>query len=113
LAVLADADKMRQVLLNVLINAVQSIEDSGSIAISAKAERKHVTIAVADTGCGISADELEKVFSPFYTTKEKGSGLGLAVAAKIVEGHRGRIEAESTPGHGSVFRIRLPRTGRE
>ncbi len=113
LAVLADADKMRQVLLNILINGVQSIEGEGSITVSTKAERKHVTIAVADTGCGIAADELKKVFSPFYTTKEKGSGLGLAVAAKIVEGHRGRIEAESKPGQGSVFRIRLPRTGHE
>ena len=110
LAVLADADKMRQALLNILINAVQSIEGEGLITISTRAERKHVTIAVADTGCGIAAEQLNKVFSPFYSTKEKGSGLGLAVAAKIVEGHRGRIDAESKPGQGSVFRIRLPRT---
>lgn len=113
LAVLADPDKMRQVLLNILINAVQSIESEGAITVSTKAERKHVTVAVADTGCGIARDELKKVFSPFYTTKEKGSGLGLAVAAKIVEGHRGRIEAESKPGQGSLFKIRLPRTGNE
>ena len=101
---------LRRALLNILINAVRSIDGEGLITISTRTERKHVTIAVADTGCGIAADQLNKVFSPFYSTKEKGGGLGLAVAAKIVEGHRGRLEAESKPGQGSTFRIRLPRT---
>jgi len=109
-AVFADAEKMRQVLLNVLINAAQSIQKEGAITISTTAGKKFVTIAVADTGCGIAEQELKKVFNPFYTTKEKGSGLGLAVAAKIIEGHKGRIEAQSKPGQGSTFRIRLPRT---
>lgn len=113
LAVLADPDKMRQVLLNIIINAEQSIQNEGTITISTKAEPKFVTIAVVDTGCGIEKQDLEKVFNPFYTTKEKGSGLGLAVAAKIVEGHRGRIDAQSKPGKGSTFRIRLPRTDHE
>lgn len=108
--VMADPDKMRQVLLNLLINAVQSIDDTGRIVITTEADDTMVTIGIADTGCGISQQDLKRIFSPFYTTKEKGSGLGLAVAAKIVEGHLGAIEAHSEPGNGSTFRIRLPRT---
>lgn len=110
LKVMADVDKMRQVFLNILINAAQSIESQGEIRILTAADDTMVTIVVEDTGCGISSENLKKVFSPFFTTKEKGSGLGLAIAAKIVEGHLGSIQAESEPGKGSTFSIRLPRT---
>ena len=108
--VLADPDKMRQVLLNILINAEQSIESEGEITISAAADDSAVTIAVQDTGSGIPPDELDRVFSPFYSTKERGTGLGLAVAAKIVEGHGGALTVESEVGKGSTFSVRLPRT---
>jgi PAS domain S-box-containing protein len=108
LKVLADPDRMRQVLLNILLNAVQSVEDAGEVAVTAAAEDNTVTIAVSDTGCGLSQEQLKQVFSPFFTTKEKGTGLGLAVAAKIVEGHGGTIEAVSRMGEGSTFLIRLP-----
>jgi len=108
--VLADPDKMRQVLLNILINSQQSIESEGEIVISAKADATAVTVAIRDTGCGIPPDKLGQVFSPFYTTKEQGTGLGLAVAAKIVEGHGGALTVESELGKGSVFSVRLPRT---
>lgn len=110
LRVLADPDKMRQVLLNVLLNAVQSIDGPGEVSITASAQDNAVVIAVSDTGCGISIEHLKQVFSPFFTTKERGTGLGLAVAAKIVEGHGGAIEAASTLGTGSTFSIRLART---
>ena len=108
LKALTDPDKMRQVLLNILLNAVQSIEDAGDVAISAHAEDNEVIITVADTGCGMTQEQLKQVFSPFFTTKEKGTGLGLAAATKIVECHGGEITAESEPGAGSVFSIRLP-----
>ncbi len=109
LKVLADADKLRQVFLNVVLNAVQSIEGPGAVRITAQADDSTVAVAVADTGCGMSDEQVPQVFSPFFTTKEKGTGLGLAIAAKIVEGHGGTIEAESALGAGSTFRIRLPR----
>lgn len=105
-----DADKMRQVLLNVLLNAVQSLEGkAGKVSTQSLADDDFVTITIQDSGCGVSADDIERIFSPFYTTKEKGTGLGLAICAKIVEGHGGSIHAESAPGVGTAMHIRLPR----
>jgi signal transduction histidine kinase len=63
---------------------------------------------VKDSGCGIPQERIEHLFSPFFTTKEKGTGLGLAVASKIVEGHGGSLEVTSTEGEGSIFHVRLP-----
>lgn len=105
----ADADKLRQVLLNVLINAKQSMQHGGCISATSSINDGWVELRVSDTGCGIDAQQLEQIFSPFFTTKEKGTGLGLAIAAKIVEAHGGRILATSTPGAGSTFTIVLPR----
>lgn len=109
LIVRADPDKMRQVLLNVLLNAVQSIEGSGSVWIDAAMDADWAALCIRDSGCGMDAGHIGKIFSPFFTTKEKGTGLGLAVAAKIVEGHLGTIKAESSPGKGTAIHIRLPR----
>ncbi|MBI5093892.1 MAG: PAS domain S-box protein [Candidatus Hydrogenedentes bacterium] len=106
---LADPDKLRQVLLNILINSVQSIEQCGLIEITASTDKDAITILVRDTGCGMSREHLEQVFSPFFTTKEKGTGLGLAVAAKIVEGHGGWLKAESELGKGTTMMVCLPR----
>ncbi len=105
----ADPDRMRQVLLNILLNAVQSMNgEPGRIAISAFREGEHVAMCIADTGCGMPEDKLKQAFSPFFTTKEKGTGLGLAVAEKIVEGHGGHVNARSVVGEGSQFYIYLP-----
>lgn len=109
LRVLADADKIRQVLMNVLVNAAQSIGDRGEIRIVAEADENLVHLSVQDTGCGMNEDELKQVFSPFYTTKEKGTGLGMAVSRKIVEGHGGILSAYSVPGEGTRIAIQLPR----
>lgn len=105
---MVDPDRMRQVLLNILLNAVQSIEDEGEVRISTMSDEEHITVSVSDTGCGMTQEQVEQVFMPFYTTKEKGTGLGMAVAAKIVDGHGGRLEVETRPGEGSVFHVRLP-----
>jgi len=110
LEVLVDADRMRQVLLNVLINAVESIDLEGEIKVSAETALNTVTISVRDTGCGMDDEALSKMLSPFFSTKEKGTGLGLAVAAKIVEGHGGALEAASRPGKGTTFFVHLPYT---
>lgn len=103
-----DPDRMRQVLLNILLNAVQSIESEGVISIRARVEDGRLTVSVRDSGCGMSPEQVEKIFSPFYTTKEKGTGLGLAIATKVVELHGGRIDVESEPGNGSTFHVRVP-----
>jgi len=104
-----DGHKLRQVLLNVLQNAVQSIDGEGGVEVSAEATADRVVILVADSGSGIAPEHLLKVFMPFFTTREKGTGLGLAVAAKIVESHGGSMDVSSTVGKGSTFRIVLPR----
>ncbi len=109
LRVLADPDKVRQVFLNILLNAVQSMEGAGRIDIDAEAGSGDVTLAFQDTGHGIAEEDLARVFSPFFTTREKGTGLGLAVCAKIVEGHGGELRAESEAGRGATFYVRLPR----
>jgi PAS domain S-box-containing protein len=107
--VIADPDKMRQALLNILLNAVQSIDRTGAVRVFTQSDSTSVTIAVADTGCGMTSEQVEQAFSPFFTTKEKGTGLGLAVAAKVVEGHGGSMSIESEAGKGSTFYVRLPR----
>jgi len=109
--VVADGMKLRQALLNILQNAVQSIDGPGEVAIASEQDATSTVFTIRDTGRGIQPGLLEKVFSPFYTTREKGTGLGLAVAAKIVEAHGGKIWAESCEGRGSQFHIRLTRAG--
>lgn len=106
--IMADPDKMRQVFLNILLNAIQSIESEGEVRIEGAIENGTVTVAIEDTGCGMTEEQLRQVFLPFFTTKEKGTGLGLAIAAKIVEAHGGRVEADSKAGGGSRFTIYLP-----
>jgi len=109
LRILADADKIRQVLMNVLLNAVQSITGRGEIRVSAEADGNLVHLVVQDTGCGMREDELKQIFSPFFTTKEKGTGLGMAVSQKIVDGHGGVLSAHSEPGKGTRIAIQLSR----
>jgi PAS domain S-box-containing protein len=110
LRALADAEKMRQVFLNVLLNAVQSIDQRGEIHVTVSADTHHVTFVFRDTGCGMPGEQVARIFSPFFTTKEKGTGLGLSFCAKIVEGHGGEIAAQSEPHVGTAVTIRLPRT---
>jgi len=108
LRMLVDPDKMRQVLLNILLNAAQSIDGAGCVSIRSESGGGTVSLFVTDTGRGMDEDELGRIFTPFYTTKEKGTGLGLAIALKIVESHGGALVAESQPGRGSTFALRLP-----
>lgn len=108
LYVTADGGKVRQVLLNILINGIQSIDTEGAIDVDGRAEDGWVSLIVRDTGRGIHEADLKHVFSPFFTTREKGTGLGLAIASKIIESHGGTIGVESAIGRGSTFRIRLP-----
>lgn len=102
--------EINQVLMSLLINAGQAIENRGSIVIATGAENGEAWINIADTGCGITPDALQRIFEPFYTTKPigRGTGLGLAIAYSIIAKHHGRIEVDSRPGVGSAFRLVLP-----
>jgi len=104
--------QLNQVLLNLLVNAVQAIVERGIITISTGCDAQWVWFSVADTGPGIAAEQLEQIFQPFYTTKPKGqgTGLGLALSRSIVEKHKGLLEVQSTPGVGSCFTVKIPRS---
>ena len=105
-----DRDQISQVFINILLNAVQSMEEGGemSIGLLRSASPPGIEVRIADTGAGIPADDLEKVFEPFFSRKRKGTGLGLAIVHQIVAGHRGEIGVESAEGKGTTFRIILP-----
>ena len=107
-----DSDLMMQVLLNLVLNAVQAMPERGTLRVAAVREgEQHIRLTVADTGHGIPPDVLPKIFEPFVTTKErgKGTGLGLTVVLGIVQEHGGSITVDSTPGQGTTFTLLLPR----
>jgi signal transduction histidine kinase len=120
--VAGDADRLQQVLINLMLNAVQAMPDGGSLAVSTRsvkrtrpgleegAEQDFVEVSVKDSGIGIPEDIRDKVFDPFYTTKEGqgGTGLGLAVCSGIVKEHDGWIDIESNSSGGTVFHVYLP-----
>lgn len=112
--VMADAGQLSQVLHNLVLNAVQAMPHGGTVTIRARnvepppGGKRGVEIAIADTGSGIPAELLTKIFDPYFTTKREGSGLGLATCHAILRKHDGSISLESTPGQGSVFHVLLP-----
>lgn len=109
-AILADKHQMEQILVNLILNAIQSVENEGLVEISTSFEGGWYRITVEDNGCGIQPEHLSRIFDPFFTTKGvgKGTGLGLSVSRGIIERHRGRIEVESHLGKGTVFKVYLP-----
>jgi len=106
----ADFEQMKQVILNLVINAVQSMPQGGELTISTSNNKilSVVEIVISDTGQGISIENEKKIFEPYFTTKDKGVGLGLAICSRIVENHKGIIEVESILKEGSKFTIKLP-----
>ncbi len=107
----ADPNQMKQVILNLVKNAFEALDQGGSITLSSGANDHQVWFSVRDTGMGIPRESLDKIFNPFFTTKEKGSGLGLAVIHKIITDHHGTVAVESTPGQGTTFMVKLPKNG--
>ena len=105
----ADPEKLRRAILNVLRNAVQATPAGGLVSVLAYEASGRSRLRIRDTGAGMTPDVLDKIFDAFYTTKERGTGLGLALVQKIVDSHGGRIDVESAPGAGSVFTFHLPR----
>ena len=109
-----DNDHLQQVLLNILINAADAMPDGGSIYIRTKEDKRWVVIAIKDTGMGIPAAELDKIYDPFYTTKspDKGTGLGLSISLKIIDEFGGKLQVKSKEGKGSEFTIYLQKGSR-
>jgi signal transduction histidine kinase len=106
----ADPAKLRQVVWNLVRNAADAAgAGEGHVVVSATALDDAVEITVTDDGPGIGADALPRIFDPFFTTKKKGTGLGLATCQSVIAEHGGTIEAESEPGKGTRFVVRLPR----
>ncbi len=108
-----DQERMKQVFMNLILNAIQATE-KGTITVRSRRgprgdDRAALEVAVSDTGCGIAEEHLQKLFDPFFTTKHhEGSGLGLLTCHQIVEAHRGFIDVQSEPGKGATFIVRLP-----
>jgi signal transduction histidine kinase len=106
-----DPGLLRQIVINLLSNALDAVEQGGLVALTAQAQDDYVLITVRDTGTGIAPEDLRRIFEPFYTTKGrgKGTGLGLAICRELAKALGGTIAVQSTPGQGSAFSLRLPR----
>lgn len=103
-----DRAQIFQVFSNLIKNAYQAMPQGGRLSVSASLKGDFIETVFADTGEGIAADNLKKIFEPLFTTKELGTGFGLAIAASVIEGHKGKIEVESQVGKGAIFKISLP-----
>jgi signal transduction histidine kinase len=105
-----DEAKLRQVVVNLLINAVEATQPPGAVTLQTASEDEMVLLAVTDTGCGNPSEVLPRVFDPFFTTKPKGTGLGLAVSQAIVDAHGWRLDIASQPERGTRATLHLPRS---
>jgi len=114
-AVMADQKQIQRVFLNLSNNALEAMPGGGQLAITAANVNGHVVIAFSDTGVGISEENIGQIFDPLFTTKTKGTGLGLAVCQEIIQRHQGTISARrnESPAGGSTFEVRLPASGGE
>jgi len=105
-----DADKLQQALLNIIKNAMESTSCAGKITVSVESrEKDQIIVNITDTGSGIAPEEIDRIFDPGYTTKEKGLGLGLPLAYEIIRAHGGEVRLQSNKGSGTTFEIILPR----
>ena len=103
-----DSAQIKQVFLNLATNAIQAMPAGGHLTISTSVDNGKASVRFTDTGCGMDNNQLLKIFDPFYTTKEQGTGLGLTISYRIVEAHQGRLYAESVQGKGTSFTVELP-----
>ncbi|MEG6521653.1 ATP-binding protein [Desulfotomaculum sp. 1211_IL3151] len=105
-----DSDRIKQVFVNLIINAIQAMPDGGSLTIRTFAEKDYLIVQFSDTGKGITAKDLPRIFDPFYTTKEDGAGLGLSICHQIIHLHKGAIWVSNTSPAGTTFDVRLPQS---
>jgi signal transduction histidine kinase len=104
----ADRGQLRQAMINLVKNGLEAVNGTGRVDVSAHAEGGAVEFQVRDTGPGLSAEQMTNLFAPGFTTKAGGSGLGLTIAERIVNDHRGKVAVESAVGTGTTIRVRLP-----
>ena len=109
-SLMADPDQLKQVCINLILNSVQAMPAGGTLSLFTEKDEDQIKVEIQDTGCGISAENMNKIFTPFFTTKKevKGVGLGLAVSYGIVERHRGTITVKSKEGEGTTFSFLIP-----
>jgi len=104
-----DPGEMRKVFLNLIVNSLEAMDEGGTLTLRTRmAERGFLEAAVEDTGCGMSAESRARAFELFFTTKDNGTGLGMAIARTVVEQHGGRMEIRSRIGQGTQARVLLP-----
>lgn len=115
LFVMADRDQLKQVFLNLLLNAIQAMDGGGRLEVRAapwlsrfRGVDHRAQVEISDTGCGIGEEQIERIFDPFFTTKREGTGLGLTICQTLLELHHGEIEVQSTVGQGTTVCVRLP-----
>ncbi len=106
---MADPELLHRALSNLVLNAKDAMPDGGTVTVSACPREEEVEIRVADTGQGLTQEECQRLFTPYYTTKQHGTGLGLAIVQSVIADHAGTISVESSEGKGAIFVITLPR----
>jgi signal transduction histidine kinase len=104
----ADPDLLHRALSNLVLNAMDAMPNGGTLTLRTRRDDGKAIIEVADTGSGLTPEECERIFTPYYTSKQHGTGLGLAIVQSIVSDHHGRISVQSEPGKGTTFVIELP-----
>jgi signal transduction histidine kinase len=105
----ADPELLHRALSNLVLNAMDAMPDGGTVTISARPVDRNVELRVADTGQGLTPEECERLFTPYYTTKQHGTGLGLAIVQSVIADHAGTIAVESPASGGATFIITLPK----
>ena len=111
LPILGDSELLHRALSNLVLNAMDAMPEGGTLTVSANRAREMVRISVADTGAGLTPEECERLFTPYYTTKQHGTGLGLAIVQSVIADHNGTIAVENVEGGGARFVIGLPLRG--
>jgi nitrogen fixation/metabolism regulation signal transduction histidine kinase len=107
-AIAADPELLHRALSNLVLNAMDAMPNGGSLMLRTRRDDGKVVIEVADTGSGLTPEECERIFTPYYTSKQHGTGLGLAIVQSVISDHRGRISVQSAPQRGTTFVIELP-----
>jgi signal transduction histidine kinase len=105
----ADAELLHRAISNLVLNAMDAMPQGGVITLTTGNENDHARISIADTGSGLTPEEIERIFTPYYTSKQHGTGLGLAIVQSVVSDHKGTISVHSETGRGTTFVIDLPR----